>query len=94
MGVELLNMDCMEYMAGLKDKAFDLAICDVEYGINVANMSFLKERSTSIKQKNGTKINGNRSKTIYALKDWDKRKCTQQYIDELNSRKRDYYNTL
>ena len=27
--VTLLNMDCMEYMRGLPDKAFDLAIyCD------------------------------------------------------------------
>lgn len=33
--IELLNMDCMEYMAGLPDKAFDLAIVDPPYGINV-----------------------------------------------------------
>ena len=26
MSVELLNADCMEYLAGLTDKAFDLAI--------------------------------------------------------------------
>ena len=31
--IELLNMDCMEYMAGLPDKAFDLAIVDPPYGI-------------------------------------------------------------
>jgi site-specific DNA-methyltransferase (adenine-specific) len=31
--VELLNMDCMEYLAGLPDKAFDLAIVDPPYGI-------------------------------------------------------------
>jgi site-specific DNA-methyltransferase (adenine-specific) len=31
--IELLNMDCMEYMAGLPDKAFDLAVCDPPYGI-------------------------------------------------------------
>lgn len=31
--VELLNMDCMEYMAGLPDKAFELAIVDPPYGI-------------------------------------------------------------
>ena len=30
--IELLNMDCMEYMAGLTDKAFDLAIVDPPYG--------------------------------------------------------------
>lgn len=31
--VEMLNCDCMEYMKGLKDKAFDLAIVDPPYGI-------------------------------------------------------------
>lgn len=33
--IELLNIDCMEYMATLPDKAFDLAIIDPPYGINV-----------------------------------------------------------
>lgn len=31
--IELLNIDCMEYMKGLSDKAFDLAIVDPPYGI-------------------------------------------------------------
>ena len=31
--IELLHLDCMEYMAGLPDKAFDLAIVDPPYGI-------------------------------------------------------------
>ena len=31
MSVELLNIDCMEYMQGLPDKAFDLAIVDPPY---------------------------------------------------------------
>ena len=31
--ITLLNMDCMEYMAGLPDKAFDLAIVDPPYGL-------------------------------------------------------------
>lgn len=31
MAVELLNIDCMEYMATLPDKAFDLAIVDPPY---------------------------------------------------------------
>ena len=30
-----LNIDCMEYMATLPDKAFDLAIVDPPYGIGV-----------------------------------------------------------
>ena len=33
MTIELLNIDCMEYMATLLDKAFDLAIVDPPYGI-------------------------------------------------------------
>lgn len=33
--IELLNIDCMEYMAGLPDKAFDLAIVDPPYGIDI-----------------------------------------------------------
>ena len=31
MAIELLNIDCMEYMRGLPDKAFDLAIVDPPY---------------------------------------------------------------
>lgn len=31
--IELLNIDCMEYMKTLKDKSFDLAIVDPPYGI-------------------------------------------------------------
>lgn len=31
--IELLNMDCMEYMRELPDKAFDLAIVDPPYGL-------------------------------------------------------------
>ena len=30
--IELLNIDCMEYMAGVPDKFFDLAIVDPPYG--------------------------------------------------------------
>lgn len=33
--IELLNEDCMSYMAGLEDNAFDLAIVDPPYGIGV-----------------------------------------------------------
>jgi len=29
MSTELLHIDCMEYMATLPDKAFDLAIVDI-----------------------------------------------------------------
>lgn len=32
----LYNMDCMEYLRGLPDKAFELACVDPPYGINIA----------------------------------------------------------
>jgi site-specific DNA-methyltransferase (adenine-specific) len=35
MTIELLNMNCMDYMAGLPDKAFDLAIVDPPYWIDI-----------------------------------------------------------
>lgn len=31
--IELLNIDCMEYMAGLPDNAFELALVDPPYWI-------------------------------------------------------------
>ena len=36
--IELLNTDCMDYMDGISDKYFDLAIVDPPYGINASNM--------------------------------------------------------
>jgi len=39
MSIELLNCDCMEYMKGLPDNAFELAIVDPPYGIGVTNMN-------------------------------------------------------
>ena len=35
--INLHNVDCMEYMAGLPDKTFDLAIVDPPYGIGMDN---------------------------------------------------------
>lgn len=40
MTISLLHADCMTYMAGLPDKAFDLAIVDPPYGIGVASLNF------------------------------------------------------
>jgi site-specific DNA-methyltransferase (adenine-specific) len=38
--IELLNMDCMEYMANCPDKAFDLAIVDPPYAVGASNGKF------------------------------------------------------
>jgi site-specific DNA-methyltransferase (adenine-specific) len=37
--IELIHDDCMNYMRSLQDKAFDLAIVDPPYGINVNAMN-------------------------------------------------------
>ena len=37
MSVEILNIDCMEYMRQQPDKSFDLAIVDPPYGINISS---------------------------------------------------------
>ena len=37
--IELLNCDCMEYMATVPDKYFDLAIVDPPYGIGASEMT-------------------------------------------------------
>jgi site-specific DNA-methyltransferase (adenine-specific) len=79
--IELLNIDCMEYMAGLPDRAFPLAIADPEYGIGVGKMAFLKEIKTTVKQKNGTRLNPN--KRQYKIKDWDKKPAPIEYFNEL-----------
>jgi len=47
MTIELLNIDCMEYMRTLPDKAFDLAIVDPPYGIDVGNQRINSDRPTA-----------------------------------------------
>lgn len=59
----LQNMDCMDYMAGLPDKHFELAIVDPPYGINVPAMSmgqklnredgWKRDESTAVKARKG-----------------------------------------
>lgn len=38
--ITLIHGDCMEYLAVLEDKAFDLAVVDPPYGIDLASKSF------------------------------------------------------
>ena len=75
--------DCMVGLKRFPDRYFDLAICDIPYGINVGKMAYLKETKTTVKQKNGTRLNGNKNKKVYTQKDWDKEPPTQEYFDEL-----------
>lgn len=72
--VELLNCDCMEYMATLEDNAFDLAIVDPPYGIDAGNAFSGEERKSG---------NGAAKKTAFTKKDWDKSIPTENYFIEL-----------
>jgi site-specific DNA-methyltransferase (adenine-specific) len=77
------NADCLEGMKQYPDKYFDLAICDIPYGINVGKMAYLKEVGTAVKQKNGSKLNPNKKKLIHTGEDWDNATPTQEYFIEL-----------
>jgi len=65
--IELLHCDCMEYMATVPDKYFDIAITDPPYGISADKMKMGKG-----KNQNWTKG-----------KDWDNATPEKKYFDEL-----------
>lgn len=65
--IELLNIDCMEYMAGLPDKAFDLAVVDPPYGIDI-NMNMGRRKGQAKKHES---------------KQWDKSIPGENYFTEL-----------
>jgi len=86
MSVTLLNIDCMEYMAGLPDKAFDLAIVDVPYGINIASQGKIGNCSPFGNKKSfGEKNTRNRiiPSKDYGKKSWDRETPGQDYFNEL-----------
>lgn len=65
--IELLNIDCMEYMKDQPDNAFDLAIVDPPYGIDVTKMN-MGGRKTVKPNKN---------------KNWDSSVPGDEYFDQL-----------
>jgi site-specific DNA-methyltransferase (adenine-specific) len=79
----VFNEDCRNGLKRFPDGFFDLAICDIPYGINVGKMAFLTESKTTVKQKNGTKLNPRKRDSGYSLKEWDKETPGQWYFDEL-----------
>jgi site-specific DNA-methyltransferase (adenine-specific) len=79
----VFNAHYSDVMSLFPDKFFDWAVCDIPYGIGVAKMAYLKENKTTVKQKNGTRINPNRNKHKHTLKDWDNATPPQAYFDEL-----------
>lgn len=73
MNIELLHIDCMEYLAGLPDKAFELAVCDPPYGINFSEFNRTNRTST------GKTIKANQ----YKNSDWDSSAPEEEYFSEL-----------
>ncbi|MFA5299720.1 MAG: DNA methyltransferase [Lutibacter sp.] len=80
---DLYNSDYRLITPLYPDKYFNLAVCDIPYGIDVANMPYLKEMNTTVKQRNGNRLNGNKNKQPHEFKDWDKEAPPQEYFDEL-----------
>ena len=67
--LDLHNIDCMEYMKGLEDNTFDLAIVDPPYGLGEARNGKASRNRFSCKE--------------YADKSWDNEKPNLQYFEEL-----------
>ena len=79
--IELLNCDCMEYMATLPDKAFDLAIVDPPYGIGMDGNNHPKGTAACFDYRSGRSNNIRRNN--YEGKEWDNNRPDQSYFDEL-----------
>lgn len=69
------NIDCMEYMRTLPDKAFDLAVVDPPYGIGIHKMGFVKSGAV----KYGVTRRNDYSKTG----SWDAAPPGSEYFAEL-----------
>lgn len=71
--IELLHIDCMEYMATLPDKAFDLAIVDPPYGIGFGEFNRTNRLS------NGKTLKADK----YKNGKWDDSAPTIEYYKQL-----------
>lgn len=81
------NQDYAQGIKNYPDGYFDVAICDIPYGIDVCNMSFVNASKDYVTQNNGTKLAVKKEKTVLA--DWDKTAPTQEYIDTIKSKSKD-----
>lgn len=86
------NMDCMEYMRSLPDKAFDLAVVDPPYGIGVDRQSNGAGTGVSPENNTAAKLKKNRLKGSGKLKNralnvfdtsWDCSPPGEEYFQEL-----------
>ena len=75
MSIELLNIDCMEYMANQPDNSFDLAIVDPPYGI--------KRLSVDENRDPNSKFRRSMSAMVDSAKAWNHKKPTKEYFAEI-----------
>lgn len=73
--IELLHIDCMTYMTGLPDKAFELAIVDPPYGI--------KRLSTNENRDPNSKFRRSMAKMVDSAKKWNIDVPNEKYFTEL-----------
>lgn len=76
--IELLNIDCIEYMKSCKDNSFDLAIVDPQTGQGEGKKHLT--RPYIVKQNNGSKISVKRT---HHISEWDSEAPPQEYYDQL-----------
>lgn len=72
--VDLLNIDCMDFMSGCRDKQFDLAIVDPPYGLDIANMNMGVGKSLKCSNIRNRK---------WKSSDWDKAAPSEDYFKEI-----------
>lgn len=66
--------DCMEFMKGIPNKYYELAIIDPPYGIDVANMNMGAGKSARC---------SNIENRMWKPKDWDAEQPTEEFFSEL-----------
>lgn len=81
--IRLHNIDCMEFMKGVSDKAYDLAIVDPEYGINVAARKNYGRRASGKVTHTNTGKSTYLRRNDYTPKNWDKKAPSPEYFSEL-----------
>lgn len=74
--IRFIHGDNMDFMRGLPDKAFSLAIVDPEYGIGASNKYFIRQGKQTGKSLAASGLN-------YVAKDWDNQSSSQEYFNEL-----------
>ncbi len=72
--IEMLNCDCMEYMATLPDKAFELCICDPPYGVGASEKNSIDKKQS---KKSAT------NSRYYGSQKWDNDVPSVDYFKEL-----------